>query len=93
MTIIFLSAILSLSIPEEPQAYFLYIDQQYEWIVHENTWCKYISNAVYYYSIIELANNGIYGDIESLRYYELLCIIVEQTLEKWCAKKIIKRKV
>ena len=93
MIIIFLSAILSLSIPEEPQADFFYIDQQYEWIVHENTWCKYISNAVYYFSIIELANKGIYGDIENLRYYELLRIMAEQTLEKWCEKKIIKRKV
>ena len=43
-------------------------------------------------SLAKAAELGIEVDkdlyaTKSLRYYELLCIMAEQTLEKWCEKK------
>ena len=90
MLAVLLSAALSMAIPQDQQEDFAWVDTRYEWCVHEDTWCKYISTAVYYNAIIMLTNEGIKGTPDGLCYYDELCIRVERTLELWCKRELIR---
>ena len=92
MTAILLSLALSWQLSQTPNEELAYIDSQYEWTVHEDNWCTYISTAVFYYCIIELSNEGISGSTDSILYLDMIRNKAPQVLEAWVKKGIIDRK-
>ena len=92
MTAILFSLALSFQLSQTPNEELSYIDSQYEWIVHEDNWCTYISTAVFYFCIIELSNEGISGSTDSILFLDMIKNKAPQVLEAWIKKGLIDRK-